>query len=89
MRLAPSLLALLVACCLASAPASAAQRQDMPTLAPAVWDPQEIATVVERGILGPTVSDFRPDQPLTRGSSPPRSQRGATRLPLRPTRADA
>jgi cell wall-associated NlpC family hydrolase len=33
----------------------------------AVWDPQEIATVVENGFFGPTVEEFRPEQPLTWG----------------------
>jgi cell wall-associated NlpC family hydrolase len=67
MRRTPFLLALLAITCIAATAAPAASRPETPSSPPTVWDPHEIATVVERGILGPTVDEFRADQPLTWG----------------------
>jgi cell wall-associated NlpC family hydrolase len=67
MRRVPSLLALLAIACALATPAPAARPDDHgPTPRP-VWDPQEIATVVSSGLLGPSVDEFRPDDPLTWG----------------------
>ncbi len=66
MRRLSSLPALVLAC-LAVATAAPAEPPLGPAAqpAPAAWDPQEIATVVERGLLGPSVDEFRPSDPLT------------------------
>jgi len=66
-RRTSSLLALLAITCVTATAASAATRPENLPSTPVVWDPQEIALVVQSGIFGPTVDEFRPDQPLTWG----------------------
>ena len=62
-----SLVALLAIACVVAAAASAARSTEAgPTPAP-VWDPNAIATVVAGGLLGPSVDEFRPNDPITWG----------------------
>jgi cell wall-associated NlpC family hydrolase len=66
----PSLFALVVITCVAATAVTAATAADRPGTPPSavsVWAAQEIATVVQRGLLGPSVEKFRPDDPLTWG----------------------
>ena len=67
MRRVSALLALLAITGVAATAAPAAKRPETPSSAASVWDPQEIATVVDSGLLGPSVDDYRPDDPLTWG----------------------
>jgi cell wall-associated NlpC family hydrolase len=69
MRWPPTLVALALACALGATAATAAPPADpaqpVQEAAAAAWDPQEIATVVAKGLLGPSVAEFRPSEPLT------------------------
>jgi len=67
MRRVPSLLALLAITCAFAAAAPAARPAESGPTPPPVWDPQEIATVVASGVLGPSVDEFRPNDPITWG----------------------
>ena len=64
-----ALLALLAITCVAATAAPAAEHLEAPTPSSvaSAWDPQEIATVVDSGLLGPSVEKFRPADPLTWG----------------------
>jgi len=67
MRRVSSLLALVVIASVAATAAPAAQRPELPSSAVFVWDLEAIETVVDGGIMGPSVEKFRPDDPLTWG----------------------
>ena len=67
MRRISALLALFAMASVAATAAPAAKRPDTPSSAASVWDSHEIATVVDSGLLGPSVDEFRPGDPLTWG----------------------
>ena len=65
MRRLCSLLALVAITLVAAASAPAANHAEQGLETPPLWDPDEVMTVVLDGMLGPTVSEFRPTDPLT------------------------
>ena len=67
MRRVSSLLALLAIAGAAATATPAAYRPETPAPVSSAWASQEIATVVDSGLLGPSVDEFRPDDPLTWG----------------------
>ena len=67
MRRASSLLALLAITCAVAAAAPAPTPAEPPPVPPPAWDAQEIEAVVGAGLLGPSIDEFRPDDPITWG----------------------
>src|SRR5438132_848572 len=67
MRRLCSLLVLVAIALVAAASAPAANHTQQGLETPPLWDPDEVMTVVLDGMLGPTVSEFHPTNPLTWG----------------------
>src|SRR5438093_6795621 len=67
MRRLCSLLVLVAIALVAAASAPAANHTQQGLETPPLWDPHEVMTVVLDGMLGPTVSEFHPTNPLTWG----------------------
>ncbi len=67
MRRLASQLVLLAIVLVAATSAPAANHTEQGLETPPLWDPDEVTTVVLDGLLGPTVSEFHPTDPLTWG----------------------